>query len=82
MATKKTKKFVPTITVDLTNCVDASDVYYAFAAAKAKKYMTKTEIDSFIDHNKEYVYIVQYKCATCTEKKPNIFKRFWRWLTK
>lgn len=85
MATKKnTKKVNVDLVVDLTNCSDASDVYYAFAKAKVDKHLSKIEKEVFKEHNTQYVYMfVEKHCdCECCNKKPNIFKRFWNWLTK
>lgn len=83
MATKKsTKKVKVDYVVDLTNCSDASDVYYAFAKAKMDKHFTTPEVEVFKERNTQYVYMFVEKCCDNCCKKPNIFKRFWNWLTK
>lgn len=82
MAKKSTKKFTPAITVDLTNCTSAADVYYAFAKAKMNKHLMHSEIESFVNHTSYPVYITVYEECKCNVKKPNVFKRFWNWLTK
>ena len=83
MATKKnTKKVKVDFVVDLTNCSDTSDAYYEFAKAKMAKYFTIPEIEVIKERNKQYIYMfVEHSCE-CEPKKPNIFKRFWNWLTK
>lgn len=83
MATKKnTKKVKVDFVVDLTNCSEASDVYYAFAKAKLDKYFTAPEKEVLNERNTQYIYMFVEKCCDCKTKKPNIFKRFWNWLKK
>lgn len=75
----KTKKF--DLDIDLTDAETAFDVYKIFGEAKINKYLTDTEINNVTSTS-------LLKCV-CTisgtivpEKKPNIFKRFWNWITR
>lgn len=95
MNTKKTKKNVNvTITVKLLNITDPTDAYKLFAIAKfnnmrdtEKDIISKTVIDLYFN---TLAYEVNSTladmeatnvCKHC-EKKPNIFKRFWNWITR
>lgn len=68
--------------VDITNAQSAADVYLTIAAAK----LTQNELDVLADRvaPKVTFQIVQCPCHCgdkLVEKKPNIFKRFWNWVT-
>lgn len=70
--------------VDITNAQSAADVYKTIAAAKLSQF----EMNALIEDVTPQIYIVYEKCACCNceqqpgiEKKPNIFKRFWNWVT-
>lgn len=70
------------VNVDGMTCSD--DVYYAIALAKLEKYFTYNEVKVLVDNLKPKftVYCCDGNCPFChTEKKPNIFKRFWNWIT-
>lgn len=130
MTTKKTtkKSVKPTLIIDATECVTADDVVFAFAKAKMKKYLTKSEIGSVFDAAYDLIFdamIDQVSCiansimahhntihfdgekivmlnltkydiqdderfecysdgktAISKIKKPNVFKRFWNWITR
>lgn len=83
ISTKK-KTFVPDIVVDLTNCTDAVDVYTAFADVKIDKYLTPEEVNAFANDR----LTINWTICNCEEccckpvKKPNVFKRFWNWITR
>lgn len=91
MAKKNTKKsFTPDFVVDLTDATCARDTYAAFADARIKKACADVEVKAFIDILVEKATPVFYlvtadKCQFCkpeSVKKPNIFKRFWNWITR
>lgn len=90
--TKKTVK--PEYIVDLTNIKDAGDVYAAFGWAKINRYLTPTEMDAVADDIAAYIVPEMILCdnlratccaiekaCCCKQKKPNIFKRIWNWIT-
>ena len=88
------KKFKPSYIVDITKCEDALDMIVAIAYAKvdANVAITRDELDAVIkdyiettaDKFSEMIINTLNKCAEKKEpkKKPNIFKRFWNWMTK
>ena len=68
--------------VDITNAQSAADVYLTIAAAK----LSQNEFDVLVDSVAPKFYIVYETrpfcdCAQKETKKPNIFKRFWNWVT-
>lgn len=68
--------------VDITNAQSAADVYKTIAAAKLSQF----EMNALIEDVTPQIYIVYESCACCDceqkpTKKPNIFKRFWNWVT-
>ena len=68
--------------IDITNAQSAADVYKTMAAAKLSQF----EMNALIEAVTPQIYIVYEKCACCDceqkpAKKPNIFKRFWNWVT-
>lgn len=80
--------------VDLTECEDSVDVFTSIADAKVlagvainiPEYMAI--IESTIEHTVYATAVVESVMNTVigalnkkTEKKDNIFKRFWNWLT-
>lgn len=86
---KKNVKIVPQLIVNLTDAIEASDVYFAFADAKCDKYLTRTEYDTLMTRmidNFEFDVCICGKhcpfCGDCKAKKPNVFKRFWNWITR
>lgn len=82
--TKNTKKtFKPVYTVDITDCVNGTDVLLAFANAKQKAGLpiTDDELNAIIEDN-SYMIILECVDHSIREKKPNIFKRFWNWITR
>lgn len=97
MNTKKTKKNTNvTITVKLLNITDPTDAYKLFAIAKfdnmrdaEKDIISKTIIDLYFN---TLTYEINSALADMDaeavnahkvcEKKPNIFKRFWNWITR
>lgn len=95
MNTKKTKKNVNvTITVKLLNITDPTDAYKLFAIAKfnnmrdtEKDIISKTVIDLYFNTlayeiNSTLADMEATNVCKCREKKPNIFKRFWNWITR
>lgn len=90
--TTKKQKDVKYIVVDLTNITCPRDVYTAFAVAKMDNVLTETEkiatINEAIDTLDKIARInamrkktVEYTTNPIV-KKPNIFKRFWNWITR
>lgn len=80
--------------VDLTECEDSVDVFTSIADAKVSagvainipEYMAI--IESTIEHTVYATAVIESVMNTVigalnkkTEKKDNIFKRFWNWLT-
>ena len=90
-STKTTKKAAkPAYTVDLTDVQDAGDAYAAFGWAKINAYLTNSEIDAVAEEIAQSVAPKFFfcectgECPLCKKsaKKPNIFKRFWNWITR
>lgn len=84
--TSKVKSTTVDYIVDLRNIESAQDVYLAFAVAKINAHLTQNELDAFVDTIQPKFYIVHGpRPAVITEpnaeKKPNIFKRVWNWIT-
>lgn len=75
-----------TILVDLTNVVSPSDVYLAIAATKVDSVLTLTEetvLTNRIAYDAAPIFcFCKCDCEACKAKKPNVFKRFWNWLTR
>ena len=69
--------------VDITNAQSAADVYKTMAAAKLSQF----ELNALVEDLTPQIYIVYETCpcnCACQQKaakKPNIFKRFWNWVT-
>lgn len=85
--TKKTTKNVVNnydVIVNVEDMTCANDVYYAIALAKIEKYFTYNELKALMDNVRpEFTVCFCDKCPFChEEKKPNIFKRFWNWITR
>lgn len=81
--TKKTVK--PDFAIDINNATGAGDIYAALGWAKIDKYLTGSEINAVLSEIQDELSprIVVCNCTKCTCcKKPNIFKRFWNWLTR
>lgn len=70
--------------IDVENMTCANDFYYAVALAKIEKYFTYNELKALMEHVRpEFTVCFCDKCPFCQEeKKPNIFKRFWNWITR
>lgn len=84
--TSKVKSTTVDYIVDLRNIESAQDVYLAFAVAKINAHLTQNELDAFVDTIQPKFYIVYGSEPTKevepkAEKKPNIFKRVWNWIT-
>lgn len=92
MATKKTttktksKKVTTDFKVDLTTVNSGSEVYAAIADAKCDKFLTNIEYLTLISDivNRFGINITFCNCNNCIKptKKPNVFKRFWNWITR
>lgn len=77
------KKFKPMFTADITACNDEKEIVTAFAEAKvdAGLPITRNEYDTCMSNAQPiYKAVINVQCAC--EKKPNVFKRFWNWLTR
>ena len=84
--TSKVKSTTVDYIVDLRNIESAQDVYLAFAVAKINAHLTQNELDAFVDTIQPKFYIVYGSEPTeiaepKVEKKPNVFKRIWNWIT-
>lgn len=84
--TSKVKSTTVDYIVDLRNIESAQDVYLAFAVAKINAHLTQNELDAFVDTIQPKFYIMYGPqpaviTETKAEKKPNIFKRVWNWIT-
>lgn len=84
--TNKVKSTTVDYIVDLRNIESAQDVYLAFAVAKINAHLTQNELDAFVDAIQPKFYIVYGSKPTeiaepKAEKKPNVFKRIWNWIT-
>lgn len=77
------KKFKPLFTADVTACKDEREIVAAFAEAKvdAGLPITRREYDTCMAIPRRAFYITVYTDCKC-KKKPNVFKRFWNWLTR
>lgn len=83
--TKKITKVTAPIVIDFSMCADVHDVYSLIAEKKIEKYVSKNEAEAFLNDiiPTFKVYVCKGKCPFChEEKKPNIFKRFWNWITR
>lgn len=86
---RKTNKVTSTTVdyiVDMRGVECAQDAYLAFALAKINAHLTQPEFDAFVDAVRPKFYIMYGpQPAVITEpkaeKKPNIFKRVWNWIT-
>lgn len=86
---RKTNKVTSTTVdyiVDMRGVECAQDAYLAFALAKINAHLTQPEFDAFVDAVRPKFYIMYGpRPAVITEskaeKKPNIFKRVWNWIT-
>lgn len=86
---RKTNKVTSTTVdyiVDMRGVECAQDAYLAFAIAKINAHLTQPELDAFVDAVRPKFYIVYGPEPTAiaepkAEKKPNIFKRVWNWIT-
>lgn len=91
------KKFKPVYTVDVTNCTDERGIIVAFVEAKVKAGLPITEeelnaviFDYSTDAAEYTTYLltsmipikIEYKNTSKVDKKPNVFKRFWNWITR
>jgi len=96
MKTIKPKK--SEFTVDLTKCETPNDIYIAFGFAKqeAGLPMSNTEFAAILTETSnirewgtqlaknffETLEMIDAKDWCQSTKKPNIFKRFWNWITR
>ena len=68
--------------VDLTEVDNAHDVYVQFAIEKFFNILTVTEINNWMNRSIEKTsYIFSMFGNIQHEKKPNVVKRFWNWIT-
>lgn len=95
MNKKTTKKTSQTFEVNLVWCTTPSDIYAAFGLAKqqAGLPMTNTEFSTIVFKIIDAKTLMkELICSVCElfqpiefkyeQKKPNIFKRFWNWITR
>lgn len=96
--TKKKVEVKPVITVDITDCTTIEDLVAAMANAKIEagvsvsRIEVETLIQAAIDEAVEEVLSDLFDDFECPviieeqdiepEKKPNVFKRFWNWITR
>lgn len=91
------KKFKPVYIVDVTDCTNDRSIVVAFVEAKVNAGLPITEDELYsvvCDHVDEVLtYAVDLAAQTIptkielvnihkAEKKPNVFKRFWNWITR
>ena len=92
---KTTKKINPAFEVDLTWCTTPIEIYAAFGMAKQRAGLpmknfefqaivselmdVKTMTYTIIDNLCEAINSAEFKEE---QKKPNVFKRFWNWITR
>lgn len=89
------KKTTNKLIIDLNHIDNVENIYKAFALAKFKTYFTESQqellrqyfISQFFDGlNSYYANCVEDEYSVEAEqenkKKPNIFKRFWNWVTR
>ena len=68
--------------VDLTEVDNAHDVYVQFAIVKFLNILTVTEINNWMNRSIENTFCVWSTFGNIQhEKKPNVVKRFWNWIT-
>lgn len=68
--------------IDLTEIDNAHDVYVQFAIEKVFNTLTVTEINNLTNQSiKKTFYICSMFGNIQHEKKPNVVKRFWNWIT-
>lgn len=92
------KKFKPLFTVDVTNCNDDRDIVVEFTKAKVRaglpitEYEFNTCISRTISMFEDALNSMSFELDVpdvpdvpdmiFVKKKPNIFKRFWNWITR
>lgn len=92
MKTKKSASKQPAFKVDLRFCNTPEEIYasFGFAKQRAGLPMTNREFSAIIwilldtrQAIQDFVSTIS-DCMLCTveEKKPNVFKRFWNWITR
>lgn len=81
------KKFDPVYTVDITDCTNVRDIIARFAEAKVKAGLTISEMEygasiwSALSKHSRPIFIKAYY-EMPRNLRPNIFKRFWNWITR
>lgn len=97
-STKKATTFIPMYVIDLTRCTSVEDVVKQFAINKILCTLNVAELESFVDTVIDlYSCAVEAKSTKLDLtngnkyiissdgielKKPNIFTRFWNWITR
>lgn len=89
------KKFKPLFTVNITNCNDDRDIVVEFTKAKVRAGLpiTEYEFNTCISHTismfEDALNSMSFELEVpdvpdmiLVKKKPNIFKRFWNWITR
>ena len=97
-STKKVAKFIPAYVIDITNCYSIEETIFAIAVAKLNYALNEYEMMALATDILEYAHevaLLNSKTFTLTNgekvvisadgikvKKPNIFRRFWNWVTR
>lgn len=69
--------------VDFTDVNTLCEAYAAVAEAALCKYCTENEIEALTEVVRPTFYVCYCNCDCKPKaKKPNIFKRFWNWITR
>lgn len=84
------KKTAPEYKVNLTEAKTPTDVYVAFGVAKleAGSPISRVEFDAMVQEALTSTFVAMSEdiktivCQHCHAHKPNVFKRFWNWVTK
>lgn len=92
---KTTKKTNPAFEVDLTWCTTPTEIYAAFGMAKQraglpmKNFEFQAIVSQLLDIKATAAEAFDNICRAlisieckCEQKKPNVFKRFWNWITR
>lgn len=92
---KTTKKTNPAFEVDLTLCTTPTEIYAAFGMAKQraglpmKNFEFQAIVSQLLDIKATAAEAFDNICnalnsieCKCEQKKPNVFKRFWNWITR
>lgn len=97
-STKKVAKFIPAYVIDITDCYSIEETMFAIALAKLNYALNEYEIKALVTDMLEFtneLALLNAKKFTLANgekvvisadgikvKKPNIFRRFWNWVTR